>query len=126
MFMDPTQFGNQFYEQMETIFVDRFKELLHSHSFLSKVGKGVEAGLEGKKGFDDAMRHYLEKAHMPTREDMAKILQYLTRVESRIIGLEEQLEDLKDEVEALRESQKTPKPGAAPARKTKKAGRKEK
>jgi polyhydroxyalkanoic acid synthase PhaR subunit len=126
MFMDPTKFGNQFYEQMETLFVDRFNELLHSHSFLSKVGKGVEAGLEGKKGFDDAMRQYLEKVNMPTREDIGKILQYLTRLESKIIGLEEKIEDLQDEIEALRESEKAPKKSAAPSRTAKKAGRREK
>jgi hypothetical protein len=123
MFMDPTKFGNQFYEQMESLFVDRFKELLHSHSFLSKVSKGVEAGLDGKRELDNVMKHYLEHVNMPTREDVAKILQYLTKLESRIIGLEEKIEELQDEIVALRESPREKKEPPAPAKAKKTAGR---
>jgi hypothetical protein len=114
MFMDPTKMGTQFFEQMEAMFVERFKEMLQSPAILSQVSKGVEAGLEGKKQFDGAIKGYLEKMNMPTREDVAKILQYLHRIESRIADLEEKVEDLGD---GLQSGRAVTKPGKEPVEK---------
>jgi polyhydroxyalkanoic acid synthase PhaR subunit len=97
-FMDPTQFTKQFYEQMEKNFIDKINEMIHNPSFPSSISKSVESGLDGKKKTDDLMKTYLEKMNMPTREDTAKILQYLQKMESRIIELEEKIEDLQDEI----------------------------
>ena len=115
MFMDPTQFGKQFmepmnkqfYEQMEKTFVEKINEMMLNPSFLSSISKGVESGLDGKKKTDDVMKNYLEKMNMPTRDDTARVLQYLQKIESRIIGLEEKLEDLGDEIENLKKKVKT-------------------
>ncbi len=106
-FMDPSQFTKQFYEQMEKNFVDKINEMIHNPSFLSSISKGVEAGLDGKKKSDDLMKTYLDKMNMPTKDDTAKILQYLQKIESRIIDLEEKIEDLQDEIK--KQNKKTPK-----------------
>jgi hypothetical protein len=119
MFMDPTKMGAQFFEQMEAMFVERFKEMLQSPAILSQVSKGVEAGLEGKKQFDGAVKGYLEKMNMPTREDVAKILQYLHKIESRIADLEEKIEDLGDGPAPAKHEEKTAE--ERPAKPAKKA-----
>ncbi|MEQ8187436.1 MAG: hypothetical protein ABRQ39_05635 [Candidatus Eremiobacterota bacterium] len=106
-FMDPTQFGKQFYEQMEKTFIEKMNELIHNPSFLANISKGVEAGLEGKKKNDELMKNYLEKMNMPTREDSAKILQYLQKIESKLLDLEEKIEDLSDEIGDIKQSIKT-------------------
>ncbi|MEQ8223529.1 MAG: hypothetical protein ABRQ37_14555 [Candidatus Eremiobacterota bacterium] len=105
-FMDPTQFGKQFYEQMEKTFIEKMNELIHNPSFLANISKGVEAGLDSKKKNDDLMKNYLEKMNMPTREDSAKILQYLQKIESKLLDLEEKIENLADEIGEIKSSMK--------------------
>ena len=89
MFMDPTQFGKKYVEEMEKLFVGRVNDMLKTPDVLEKVGKGMEAGLDGKKVFDDSMRAYLERSNIPTRDDIARVLQYLQKIESKILDLEE-------------------------------------
>lgn len=105
-FMDPTQFGKQFYEQMEKTFIEKMNELIHNPSFLANISKGVEAGLDSKKKNDDLMKNYLEKMNMPTREDTAKILQYLQKIEAKLLDLEEKIEDLSDGISEIKTSMK--------------------
>ena len=105
-FMDPSLFGKQFYEQMEKMFIDKMNEMIHNPKFLSNISKGVEAGLDSKKKSDEAMSSYLKKMNMPTREDTAKILQYLQKIESKILDLEEKLEDLEDDINTLKKKKR--------------------
>jgi hypothetical protein len=100
--MDPAQFGKQFYEQMEKTFIEKMNDLIHNPSFLANISKGVEAGLDSKKKNDDLMKNYLEKMNMPTREDTAKILQYLQKIEAKLLDLEEKVEDLSDEISEIK------------------------
>jgi hypothetical protein len=111
MFMDPGKFGKEYFDEMEKMFVGRFNELLRDQEFLGTMGKGVLAGLDGKKAMDEALKKSLESAGLPTRADVAKILQYLQTIESRIIDLEEKVEDLADRL---------PSPRPAPAKKGRK------
>lgn len=98
MFVDPTGFGKEYFEQLEKVFIGKFSQMLQDPSVLAQVGKGMDAGLEGKKATDTAMKKYLEQAQIPTRDDVARILQYLQAIESRIISLEEKIEDLADRI----------------------------
>jgi hypothetical protein len=122
--MDPGSFQKQFFDQMETVFVEKIGEMLKDPDFLEKVSKGMGAGLESKKKADSMSKAYLEKMNMPTRDDISKILQYLQQIESKIIDLEEKIEDLQDEVAELKKkpAAKTSTSLTAPKGRTKKNG----
>ena len=92
--MDPQALSNQIREQMESFFVKGMEEMVRNAQTLQSVGKGMEVGLQGKQMADAAMRKYLELLNLPTREDIAAVLQYLQKIESRVIGLEEKIEDV--------------------------------
>lgn len=94
--MDPMQASRQFYEQMESFFIKGMEEMVRNPASVSNMSRAVEGGLEAKARADAAMKKYLETMQLPTREDIAKILQYQQTLESRVIGLEEKLEDLAD------------------------------
>jgi len=102
MFGDPFTMSSKMIEQMEALFIERMKEMLGSPSFLSSLSKGVESGLEGKKEFDSALKKHMESLNIPTRDDIAKILIYLQRIESKVADLEESVEDLSDELKAIK------------------------
>jgi hypothetical protein len=109
MFGDPFAMSSKMVEQMEALFIERMKEMLGSSSFLSSVSKSVESGLEGKKEFDSALKKHMESLNIPTRADIAKILIYLQRIESKVADMEESVEDLSDELKAIKqESQLRP------------------
>jgi len=101
-FMDPTEFNKQFYGQMEQVFIEKMNEMIKNPAFLSSISKGVETGLDGKKKSDDLIKKYLEKMNMPTREDTSKILQYLQKIETKILDLEDKIEDLSDDLKNLK------------------------
>ena len=114
MFGDPFAMNSKMVEQMEALFIERMKEMLGSSSFLSSVSKSVESGLEGRKEFDSAMKKHMESLNIPTRDDIAKILVYLQRIESKVADMEESVEDLSDELKAIKqESQIRPARKAA-------------
>ena len=102
MFMDPSIFQKNFSDQMEKMFIDSMNEMFKNPAFLNKLMKGVELGLDTKKKKDNLMESYLKKMNMPTREDTSKILQYLQKIESKIIDIEEKVEDLTDDVEKMK------------------------
>jgi len=102
MFGDPFTMSSKMIEQMEALFIERMKEMLGSPSFLSSLSKGVESGLEGKKEFDSALKKHMESLNIPTRDDFAKILIYLQRIESKVADLEESVEDLSDELKVIK------------------------
>ncbi len=94
--MDPTKFSKEYLEEMEKLFVGQVGNMLRNPQFLKEAGKGMEAGLESRKAFNGSMKAYLEASNMPTRDDIARVLQYLQTIESRLLGLEEMMEDLSD------------------------------
>jgi hypothetical protein len=94
MFFGQTPFPKEFMEMMEKMFVEKINDAIRDPAFLNQFGKVVGAGLDGKKKMDDASRAYLERMNMPTRDDIARILQYLQQIENRLIAVEEKVEDL--------------------------------
>ncbi len=95
MFFGPGM-PKEFAEMMEKVFVEKMNEMIRNPDFLSGFSKVVGSGLEGKKQTDDLNREYLQKMNLPSREDISRLLQYLQQLESRIIGLEEKLDELGD------------------------------
>ncbi|GEM_PF-1516445 len=102
MFGDPFNMSSKVVEQMEALFIERMKEMLGNPALLSQVSKSVESGLESKKEFDSALKKQMESLNIPTRDDIAKVLIYLQRIESKVADLEESVEDLSDELKALK------------------------
>jgi polyhydroxyalkanoic acid synthase PhaR subunit len=98
MFMDPSLMGKEYFEQMEKMFTSKLKEALKDPEFLTVMNQGMETGLGSKKNINDSVKNYLKSLNMPTRDDIARVLQYLQAIESKIIGLEEKIEDLEDQL----------------------------
>lgn len=101
MFFDPTSFGKDYFDEMNKKFIEQFNQALRNPSFLSEMSKQMASGIESKKVVDDSMKKYLEAMNLPTRDDIDKIMQYLQAVESRIVGIEEKLEDIEDKIDRL-------------------------
>jgi polyhydroxyalkanoic acid synthase PhaR subunit len=96
MFMDPTLMGKEYFEQFEKLFVNKLKETLKDPEFLSVMNQGIDIGLENKKNINESVKNYLKSLNVPSRDDIARVLQYLQAIESRLISLEEKIEDLED------------------------------
>lgn len=94
--MDPMQASRQFYEQMESFFIQGMERMVRDPASVGSMSRAVEGGLETKARADAALKQYLESMQIPTRDDVAKILQCQQTLESRILGLEEKIEDLAD------------------------------
>lgn len=129
MFMNPENFSkdySEYFKIMEKTFVENVNGMMKNPLFLDATNQGLQAGLEAKKTFDDMSAEYLERMNMPTRRDIAKILQYLQTIESRILDLEDKVEELSD-LAVKKEAPKKPKrSGAAKAKTAKsKAAKKE-
>lgn len=95
---------------IEKTFLEKSRELVINPNFLSQVSNGIQSSLKEKKEIDDAIREYLEKNHLPSKHDVAKILQYQQRLESRILDLEEALEDLREGGQLQKEFSKSRAP----------------
>ena len=98
MFFGAGGFPKEFWEMMEKMFLEKVNEAIRNPEFLSSASKVVGTGLESKKKMDEAAREYLERMHLPTREDFAHGMQYLQQVEARLIALEEKIDDYFDEL----------------------------
>lgn len=110
-----TGFPKEFTEMMEKAFVEKMNEMIRNPEFLSSFSKVVGTGLEGKKKADDLSREYLQKMHLPSRDDVANVLQYLQQIESRLIGMEEKIEDLSDQLRSCCvEEPKSPRSPGSP------------
>lgn len=104
--MDP-QLTSQMQKQMETMFVQGMDQMMRNAQALQHFGTTLKSGLEGKQMADNAMKQYLEMMNLPTRDDVARILTYLQKIESRLIDLEEKVEDLADRVKPAEPVRKT-------------------
>lgn len=91
-----TGFPKEFSEMMEKVFVEKMNEMIRNPEFLSGFSKVVGTGLEGKKKADELSREYLQKMHLPSREDIAHVLQYLQQIESRLVSMEEKIEEMSE------------------------------
>lgn len=128
MFFGPGQFPKEFFDMMEKLFVEKVNEAIRNPSFLAQFSKAVGTGLEGKKKADEVTLEYLEKLHLPSKEDFARQMQYLQQIESRIIAVEEKVDDLLDVVKPVVVVKKDRKPAGFSAGKPtgKAVGRKKK
>ena len=102
-FFEPFTSGMKIYEEMQKFWVDYMQSMFKDPTFLLNLGAGINSSLDGRKELKAFSKQCLESVNMPTRDDTARILQYLQGIESRIIGLEEHMEDMED---ALKETQK--------------------
>lgn len=107
MFFDPGKFGKEYFQEMEGMFIKQMNEMISNPEVLSKVGKGMSSGFENKKILDDAMKAYLEKTSLPSKDDTARIMQYLQQIENRILLLEEKVDLILDRLPEKKKSSKS-------------------
>ena len=89
---------------IEKTFIQKSKELVGSPTFLSQVSGEIQTSLKEKKDIDTAIKEYLETRHMPTKSDIAAILQFLHQLESKMLDIEEKIENMEEPKEEKKDT----------------------
>lgn len=105
---EPNDLGRQIREQMEKMFIDGVNQMVRSTDALRQVGTSLETSLDAKQRFEAQARQGLEMMNLPTRDDMARVLTYLQRLESRLLDLDEKIDAIVDVFLAVRAAAQTP------------------
>ncbi len=87
------QLWKQGFDTWEQSTAKLFETVLKSPLVLEPAGKMLSTAMKLKKQVDDAMAEAWAKAQLPTRREQERMLHVLNQVQSRLIDLEEKLED---------------------------------
>ena len=100
-----------------------FESVLKSPLVLEPAGAALTATMKAKTARDTAIAKAWAALGLPTRRDQERILHALNQIQSRLLDLEEKLEDASPLPERARgASRRAPKPRAKKAAPRKKGG----
>jgi hypothetical protein len=104
---DFSRMTNDMYKQWETAMTTWWDQVLENPTFLKSMGDNLSAHTRGRRAYEQAVDHGLERAHLPTRADLVRVARIASLLEEKVLAVEDQLLALKDqgtiiEKEALR------------------------
>jgi hypothetical protein len=113
--MEPLwQLWKQGFNTWEQATAKLFDTLLKSPSLLEPTGQALSAFMRTKKQADDASAQAWAALGLPTRRDQERMLHLLNQLGSRIMDLEDKIDDLEQKL-ARQAPPSPPSPSGAPA-----------
>jgi hypothetical protein len=95
--MEPLwQLWKQGFDTWEQSTAKLFETWLKSPLVLEPAGKVLSVAMKLKKQADDALQQAWANAGLPTRREQERMLHVLNQLQSRLIDLEDKLEDALD------------------------------
>ncbi len=112
--MEPLwQLWKQGFSTWEQATAKLFETLLKSPTLLEPTGQALSAFMRTKKQADDASAQAWAALGLPTRRDQERMLHLLNQLGSRIMDLEDKIDDLEQKL--ARQTAPSPAPSPAPA-----------
>lgn len=109
---NPFDFGRNMMELWEKSMTDTFERLTKDEQFLKSMSQVMSQSLDVRKHLGSQIESYLTSINMPSKSELDRMLCYLQRVEAKLLDLEDQFAEIRDEISALR-SGPTAKPKPA-------------
>lgn len=91
--VNPFDFGKSMFETWEKTMAESLERLTHDESFLKNMGNAVSNSLDLKKQFEENLEKYLRAINMPTKSDLERMLGYLHRIETKLLDLEDKIDE---------------------------------
>lgn len=92
---DPAAYYKRFYEIWEKTMSEAMETWLKSPLFAASTGKIVEQSSGLKKYLDEVMERSLKNMHLPTKNDIDRVLASLNNLEAKINDLWDKIDELK-------------------------------
>lgn len=123
---------DEFQKQWEKMMLEWFEKTMNSPEFLKSMGNSFEGAFNSKAVLDECKARMLKSMSLPSEESIGKLGTYILRMDSKLLDLEDRLEELKQdlvEVKRLVRPEKQPCPARSAGNsktsaKTRKASRK--
>ncbi len=108
--------ATEMYKHWEKAMTSWWDQVLESPAFLGAAGQGMGQATAARGQYTKAMDAWLEQAHLPTRDDMVRLLKVCSQLEDRLLQQEDLLLDLKDRLAAAERASLEARIAAAEAR----------
>ena len=108
--------ATEMYKHWETAMTSWWDQVLESPAFLGTVGKGLGQATAARGQYTKAVDAWLEQAHLPTRDDLVRLLRVCSQLEDRLLAQEDLLLELKDKLAATEKASLEARIAAAEAR----------
>jgi hypothetical protein len=97
---DPVTYYKKFYEVWEKTMSEGLEIWLKSPLFAATMGKTIEKSSEFKKHLDEVMERSLKNMHLPTKNDIDRVLGSINNIEAKINDLWDKVDELKPSAKA--------------------------
>ena len=95
--MDAWDTWKKAFEQWEEITAPYLEEVVKSPAVLVPAGAALTAAMKAKAVTDKALAEWWGQMGLPTKRDQERLLHAVNELESRLLDIEERLEELEGE-----------------------------
>lgn len=113
---DMDRFAAEAYKTWEKAMTTWWDQVLESPAFLGQMNQGLAGAASARGAYTRAVDQWMEQAHLPTREDIVRLLKICSQLEDRLLGQEDLLLELKDKLAAAEKEALEARVAAAEAR----------
>lgn len=96
---NPFEFGRDVMTAWEKSMGDTLKKLSRDEGFLKYMGSAFGQSMDFRKQIDTCLQNSLEALHLPTKDDITRVLEYLLRLEQKALDLEDRIENIESLLE---------------------------
>lgn len=93
---DHDRFATDMYKHWEKAMTTWWDQVLESPAFLGAMSQGLGQASQARGQYTKAVDAWMEQAHLPTRDDLVRLLKVCSQLEDRLLTQEDLLLDLKD------------------------------
>lgn len=94
MMNNPFDFSRTMMETWEKSMAEALERLTRDQEFIKHMSQAVGGALDIRRQSGEQMEKYLRSINMPTRSDLERLLGYLQRIESKLLDLEDRLDEM--------------------------------
>lgn len=106
----------QWYQQWEKGMTAWWDQVLDSPSFLGTMGDNLANQARARGAYAKMVDDGLASAHLPTRNDLIRVLRIATMLEEKILGVEDRLLTMQDSLQRIEKEALTARIEAAESR----------
>lgn len=99
---NPFDFGRNMMELWEKSMTETFERMTKDEQFLKSMSQVMSQSIDVRKHLGSQIESYLTSINMPSKSELDRILIYLQRVESKLLDLEDQFAEIREEISAAR------------------------
>lgn len=98
--IDPFAHMIQFYDAMSKTWAKAMSDAVTSESFAKSIAEQMESNMEVFGQMGEMMEKSLEQMNLPTRKELVKLAEHLTRLEMAMDDLDAKLDQVLEKLES--------------------------